>query len=116
MPTGVVGLNTQTGDSYEASLDWQTSKHTSKIVFYHLALENEIDFDPTAGAFGGGANTNLEPTKRNGLIFEASVSIFDSVSLRGQYSYVDATFDKGLNAGNLIPFVAKHRASLETGL
>lgn len=112
VPSGVVGLNTQTGDSYEASLDWQSTNHTSKVVFYHLALENEIDFDPTAGAFGSGANTNLEPTKRNGLIFEASASIFDSINLRGQYSYVDAVFDRGLNAGNLIPFVAKHRASL----
>jgi len=112
VPTGVVGLKTQTGESYEASIDWHTARYTSKLVLYHLALENEIDFDPTAGAFGGGANTNLEPTERNGLILEGSASIFDSIILRGQYSYVDAVFDKGSNAGNLIPFVAEHQASV----
>jgi iron complex outermembrane receptor protein len=112
VPTGVVGLKTQTGESYEASIDWNTDKFTSKIVLYHLALENEIDFDPTAGAFGGGANTNLEPTERNGLILEGSTSIFNLITLRGQYNYVDAVFDKGSNAGNLIPFVAEHQASV----
>ena len=112
VPTGVVGLKTQTGESYEASINWHTANYASKLAFYHLALENEIDFDPTAGAFGGGANTNLDPTELNGLIFEASASIFDSLILRGQYSYVDAVFDKGSNAGNLIPFVAEHQASV----
>ncbi|MBL1140888.1 MAG: TonB-dependent receptor [Proteobacteria bacterium] len=112
VPTGVVGLNTQSGESYEASIDWNSTNYASKLVLYHLALVNEIDFDPTAGAFGGGANTNLDPTDRNGLIFESSVTLLDSITLRGQYSYVDAVFDKGSNAGNLIPFVAEHQASI----
>lgn len=112
VPTGVVGLETQTGKSYEASIDWNTKKYSSKLVLYHLALENEIDFDPTAGAFGGGANTNLDATERNGLIVEGSASLFDALTLRGQYSYVDAVFEKGSNAGNLIPFVAEHHASM----
>ncbi len=112
VPTGVVGLKTQTGESYEASIDWHNPRYAGKLVLYHLALENEIDFDPTAGAFGGGANTNLEPTERDGLILEGSVSFFDSMTLKGQYSYVDAVFDKGANAGKLIPFVAEHQARL----
>lgn len=107
VPTGVVGLKTQTGESYEASIDWNIKGFSSKLVLYQLALENEIDFDPTAGAFG--ANTNLDPTERNGLILEGTLSVFAPIVLSAQYSYVDAVFDNGTSAGNLIPFVAENQ-------
>jgi iron complex outermembrane receptor protein len=111
---GVQGLETQTGTSYEAGAEWRFDGHSAKILAYRLDLDNEIDFDSTApgpGAFPG-ANINLPPTRREGVIVEGKTRLSDNVSLSGQLTYIDATITGGSFTGNTIPFVAEHEASL----
>ena len=115
--TTVDNLKPQEGNSYEVGAEWQQNGYSAKAVVYHLDLKNEIDFDPNAtgpsSIFGfDGANVNLDPTERNGLILEGRYQLTPKLSLSGQYSYTDAEFTKGIYDGNEIPFAAEHTASL----
>ena len=107
---GVVGLKTQTGTSTEFGLTWRRGADSAEIVGYRLKLDNEIDFDPSVGFFG--ANTNLDPTDRTGVIVQGRYQVLPSLTVGGQYSYVDARFSNGIFTGNLIPFVAANQLSL----
>ncbi len=111
---GVQGLETQTGTSYEVGAEWRASNYSAKVLAYRLDLDNEIDFDSTApgpGAFPG-ANINLPPTRREGVIIEGKTRLNDKLSLSGQVTYIDATITGGSFTGNTIPFVAEHEATL----
>jgi iron complex outermembrane recepter protein len=104
-------LETQTGESYELGAEWRRDGHDARAVVYRLDLDNEIDFDPSA-SFGFGGNTNLDPTRRTGLILDGHLQVSNALRLGGAYGYVDAEFDNGAFAGNRIPFVAEHTLSL----
>ncbi|MFN2308399.1 MAG: TonB-dependent receptor family protein [Gammaproteobacteria bacterium] len=111
MDATITLLETQTGESYELGSEWRRGGHDARVVLYRLDLDNEIDYDPSA-SFGFGGNTNLDPTRRDGLILDAHVQASDTLRLGGAYGYVDAEFDSGMFAGNRIPFVARHTFSL----
>ncbi|MGD9390807.1 MAG: TonB-dependent receptor, partial [Thioalkalispiraceae bacterium] len=111
---GVVGLDTQTGKSIELGSEWKTRHSSAKLVVYSLRLDNEIEFDPTAPSpgFFPGANANLDPTTRNGLILEGTHQYSPVFNLNAQYNYIDSSFDGGPFDGNDIPFVASHNLTL----
>lgn len=113
-PAGTAGLNTQTGVSYELGAEWRRGRQQAKLLAYRLDLDNEIDFDSTApgpGAFPG-ANINLPPTQRKGVMLEAKTYATEVLSITGQLTLIDATITGGSFAGNTIPFVAEQEASL----
>lgn len=107
----VTVLETQTGESYELGGEWRRDGHDVRVVIYRLDLDNEIDYDPSA-SFGFGGNTNLDPTRRTGLILDGHLQATTDLRLGGAYGYVDAEFDSGSFAGNRIPFVAEHTLSV----
>ncbi|MFZ5622016.1 MAG: TonB-dependent receptor family protein [Pseudomonadota bacterium] len=109
----VTVLDTQTGESYELGADWRRNGHDLRAVVYRLDLDNEIDYDPSA-SFGFGGNTNLDPTRRDGLILDGHLQATADLRLGAAYGWVDAEFDSGTFAGNRIPFVAEHTLSLST--
>lgn len=111
MDATITLLDAQTGESYELGSEWRRGGHDARAVLYRLDLDNEIDYDPSA-TFGFGGNTNLDPTRRTGLILDGHLQASDALRLGSAYSYVDAEFDHGLFAGNRIPFVARHTFSL----
>ncbi|MFP5504671.1 MAG: TonB-dependent receptor [Gammaproteobacteria bacterium] len=111
MDATITLLDAQTGESYELGSEWRRGGHDARAVLYRLDLDNEIDYDPSA-SFGFGGNTNLDPTRRTGLILDGHFQATDALRLGGAYGYVDAEFDHGLFAGNRIPFVARHTFSL----
>lgn len=109
--TSVVGfqppLETQTGVSYEAGIEWNNQWIISKLVGYRLNLENELIFNPVTFL-----NSNLDPTKRTGIIFELGITPMDNISIDTQYTYTDARFDGGTFNGNRIPLVSEHQFHL----
>jgi iron complex outermembrane receptor protein len=111
MDATITLLDAQTGESYELGGEWQRDGHDARAVLYRLDLDNEIDYDPSA-SFGFGGNTNLDPTRRDGLILDGHVQATGALRLGGAYSYVDGEFDHGIFAGQRIPFVARHTFSL----
>jgi len=72
-------------------------------------LTNEIYYDPTAGAFG--ANTNLDPTKRQGFELDASANVAADWRVSGHLQHVQASFTDGSNAGKEMVLVPKNTLS-----
>jgi len=75
-------------------------------VFRHR-LTDEIFYDPTLGG-GWGANTNLDPTRRQGLEVEGQLAIGAALRLTGQWQRVEAEFTEGPNAGREMVLVPKN--------
>ena len=112
---GVASLNTQKGQSIELGSEWKNTASVFNVMAYSLKLDNEIDFDSgAADPFGGtsGANVNLEPTTRMGMIIEAKHQFSKKASINIQYNYIDGSFEGGAFNGKTIPFVAKHNLTL----
>ena len=105
-------LKTQTGESYEAGIEWQNYHMRTKLTGFKLDLDDEIAFDPTAGFFG--ANINFDPTERIGSIVEINFVPLEQLDIGVQYTYTHAEFDGGPFSGKRIPFVAEHQFHLNS--
>ena len=82
------------------------ARRISARVFRHR-LTNEIFFDPTlAGGFG--ANTNLDPTRRQGAEVEGHLTFASDWRITGQLQHVKAKFTDGPNAGREMVLVPKN--------
>lgn len=79
---------------------------------YRHRLENEIFYDPT---IGWGANTNLDPTRRQGVELEGQYALSQDLRLTAQWQRVDAEFTAGPNAGREMVLVPKNVATLRLG-
>lgn len=109
---GVVGLNPQTGRSYEAGWDWTPKSHTLRLSAYRLDLEDEIVFDssaetPIGGGFPG-ANVNADASRRYGVSADWDWQLTEKVQLGAEYNYIDAEFTEGVNEGKQLSWVAEH--------
>ena len=106
--TGAGGaiLDTQTGVSYEAGMEWHVGKNYLDIGTYLLDLENEIYFDPTVGLFG--TNVNLDKTERYGITVDTGLDVSDTISVSANYTYTHAKFRAGGLDGKYISGVAPH--------
>ncbi len=102
-----LGLNNQTGVSYETGAEWQDSRWHAKAVLYRLDLEDEISFDSS-----GFYNINLDRTRRRGAILEARWQASPQLSLAGSFTYTDPTITSGPYKGNRIPLVSSRSARL----
>jgi len=117
---GVEFLEPQTGVSWETGVEWHDSRQRYQLSLYRLDLKNELMFDPLAtGPFSNdpffpfdGANINLDQTRRQGLLLEGQRQFSQRLSLNGQYSFTDSEYLDGNFAGNEVPWVARHTASL----
>jgi len=102
-----VGLNNQTGVSYEAGAEFSRDARLVKAVVYELKLDDEIAFD-ASGFF----NVNLPQTRRRGLLLEGSWPLAHDWSLQGAYTWIDGKLTAGPNEGNRIPLVPRSQARL----
>lgn len=108
-PPGVNGLKTQQGVAYEAGTEWKWHEANTRASVYQLNLNDEIAFDPQQTVDRPfGTNTNYPPTIRRGLNLSEKYSITYQVSLDGQYNYVNARFQSGIDSGNKIPLVSEN--------
>ncbi|MFC1518321.1 TonB-dependent receptor [Pseudomonadota bacterium] len=111
-PITTLGLDPQTGRSYEAGWDWTTTTQTFKLNLYRLDLEDEIVYDAgrTDGPQGGGANVNADASTRFGVNAAYDVQIAADWLLGASYDYIDAEFTEGENEGKALSWVAEHNA------
>lgn len=131
-PVAGVTVHAKAGESYRipnadengyrsstALLDVQTSRdlelgvtlggeerRIAARVFRHR-LRNEIFYDPTL-AGGYGANTNLDPTRRQGVELEGHLNFARDWRITGQFQHVQAEFTDGPNAGREMVLVPKN--------
>lgn len=104
-----VGLENQTGVSYEIGAELSGANHRGKLLLYRLDLDDEISFDSS-----GFSNINLDETRRKGVILEGEWAPSGRWTLGGSYSYTNARITSGPNNGNRIPLVSRHSARLFT--
>ncbi|MBQ4889738.1 TonB-dependent receptor [Shewanella sp. MMG014] len=111
-PVTTIGLDPQTGRSYEAGWDWTESLYTFKLNAYVLDLEDEIVYDAgrTDGPQGGGANVNADASRRFGVNTSFDVQLSEDWLLGASYDYIDAEFTEGENEGKALSWVAEHNA------
>lgn len=102
-----VGLENQTGISYETGMDYTGKRYAVSARWYRLDLNDEISND--ANNFL--ANINLDKTRRIGSMLSAEISPNNDTRLGLSYEYIDSKITSGPHNGSLIPLVAKSRAS-----
>ena len=78
----------------------------SARAFRHK-LRNEIFYDPTLNG-GWGANTNLDPTRRQGVEIDAEARIAGDWHASAHLQHVNAEFTEGPNAGRELVLVPKN--------
>lgn len=108
-------LEPQISVDREIGLQWAKSGHRLRAAAFRSDLQNEIMYVPFAPPFG--ANMNLPPTRREGVELEAYVALSQSLSVGSAYAFTNAEFRSGSIgstqvAGNDIPLVPRHRASV----
>jgi len=101
-----VGLDNQTGVSYETGAAFSRQGMTAAVNLYLLRLQDEISFDATSFF-----NINLPDTRRRGLT--ASLDLVGDGPLSGGlgYAYVDSEITSGPFDGSEVPLVPAHRAT-----
>jgi iron complex outermembrane receptor protein len=105
--SGVDVLKVQTSHDLEfgASVGNAERKLTARL-FRHK-LNNEIFYDPTL-ADGWGANTNLDPTRRQGVEIDADTALAGNWRASAHLQHVNAAFTDGPNAGRELVLVPKN--------
>lgn len=107
------GLRTQRGASYETGFRYDTPSYSYQLDIYQLNLTDEIAYDPLQTAQNPfGSNNNLPPTVRRGFTFSSKYQPYYKLTFGGQYHYVNARFQSGLNSGNRIPLVSENMVQL----
>jgi len=100
-------LDVQTSRDLELGVTAGTdARRIAARVFRHR-LTNEIFYDPTLGG-GWGANTNLDPTERQGVEVEGQLALGYDLRLTGQWQRVEAEFTGGPNSGREMVLVPKN--------
>lgn len=97
----------QIGKNIEAALAYDHELGNITLTLYQQKLKNEIHFNPLTYT-----NDNLDPTKREGASLAATLNLPMNLQLNGSLTQQKSEFRKGPFAGNDIPLVAKHLASL----
>jgi iron complex outermembrane receptor protein len=98
----------QHGRIGEIGASFATGAVAGRLSAYRLDLTDEIDFDGTTFA-----NVNLPPTRRQGLEAELDYAIVSRLKAHVAYSFTDARFRAGPDAGNEIPLVARNKVSAQ---
>ncbi|WP_026354285.1 TonB-dependent receptor family protein [Massilia niastensis] len=98
-------IEPQTSRDLELGLTAGDAARQATARLFRHRLRNEIFYDPT---IGWGANTNLDPTRRQGVEVEGHATFARSWRVTGQWQYVQAEFTDGPNAGRDMVLVPKH--------
>ncbi|TFW29205.1 TonB-dependent receptor [Duganella callida] len=100
-------LAPQQSHDAELGASWNNAMQKITARLFRHNLTNEIFYDPTLN-FGFGANTNLDPTRRQGFELDAEQRIASDWNVSAHYQHVDANFRAGANDGKQIVLVPKN--------
>ena len=105
----------------EAGAEWRSATLALRGGLFRTTVNDEIHLDPFSTGVG---NTNLPPSRRQGLELDARWQASRTLSLGAGYAYTDARFREGVLAGgtaigtnlNLagkrVPLVPEHKLNL----
>jgi iron complex outermembrane receptor protein len=115
-------LEPQRAHTHEAGLEWRRAGHAARAALFRSDIKNEIHLDPFTAGVG---NTNLPPSRRQGLELEGRWQASLRLRVSAGYTYADARFREGVLAGGpfviasniplagkKVPLVPRHKLSL----
>jgi iron complex outermembrane receptor protein len=102
-------LRPQTVAGRELWLDQKSQSGSWRAAVFSNNIYDEIHLDP----FGTGVgNTNLPPSRRQGVELDGKWQALADVMLNAAYTYTDARFLSGAWEGKRVPLVAHRKASM----
>lgn len=81
----------------EAGAEWRGARHRLRATAFQTEVRDEIHLDPFSTGVG---NTNLPPSRRQGIELDGDWRATDALRLRMGYAYTDARFLEGVLAGS----------------
>ena len=108
-------LRPQISDGIEFGVEDKFTTGNWRAGVFRNKITDEIHLDPFSLGVG---NTNLPPSRRQGLELDARWQALPQISLNAAYSYTDArflsgTFNQNVNiSGKRVPLVASRKANL----
>lgn len=102
-----VGIDNQRGRSYESGIEWHQADVTTRLLIYHLEIDQEISYDAS-----GFVNTNLDKTRREGATIEGRWQATAALSFNSSLSYTDPKITDGPFKDKQIPMVASRSAKI----
>ena len=115
-------LRPQHSITLEAGAEWRGAGHSLRATVFRTEVRDEIHLDPFSTGVG---NTNLPPSRREGVEFDGTWQATGQLRLKAGYAYTDAKFLEGVLAGsplaigtNLnvagknVPLVPKHKLNI----
>src|SRR4051812_2765356 len=93
-------LKPQRADTYEVGAEWRRGSTGLRMVLFRSDIDNEIHLDPFTSGIG---NTNLPPSRRQGVELDGKAEVSKTVRVAANYTYTEATFREGTIPGG--PFV-----------
>jgi iron complex outermembrane receptor protein len=112
-------LRPQVSDDLELSANQQTKIIGWRTTVFRNEVRDEIHLDPFTTGVG---NTNLPPSRRQGIELEGKWQAMSKLALNATYAYTDARFLSGVLpgsgsnvdvniAGKRVPLVASHKVN-----
>lgn len=95
-------LAPQTSTDKELGVTWASDTSSARLSWFRYDLTNEIQYNPLADGMWGpgtGANTNLDPTRRQGIELEGHHKLTSSLTLDANLTWMEAQFRSGTYAG-----------------
>jgi iron complex outermembrane receptor protein len=108
-------LRPQTSDGIELGVEDKFASGNWRAAVYRNKITDEIHLDPFSTGVG---NTNLPPSRRQGVELDTRWQALPQVSLNAAYSYTDArflsgSFNQNVNiSGKRVPLVASRKVNL----
>ncbi len=99
-------LRTQTSNDIEAGVKLKFGRVTWQASVYDMMINNELHLSPV-----NFANVNFDPTGRRGFESIATAAMTDTLRLRGNLTFTEATFREGPFAGKVVPLVSRWTGS-----
>ena len=90
-------LRPQHALTQEAGAEWRRGAHSLRATAFRTEVRDEIHLDPFTTGVG---NTNLPPSRRQGIELDGGWQANGSLRLRMGYAYTDAKFLEGVLAGS----------------
>ena len=90
-------LRPQRALTREAGAEWRGAGHTLRATLFHTDVRDEIHLDPFTTGVG---NTNLPPSRRQGLELDGGWQASAQLRFKAGYAYTDAKFLEGTLAGS----------------
>jgi iron complex outermembrane receptor protein len=115
-------LRPQHSRTYEGGAEWRRGGHALRATLFRIEVFDEIHLDPFTTGVG---NTNLPPSRRQGLELDGKTQASRTLSLSAAYAYTEAKFLEGTLqgspfaigtdmpiAGKTVPLVPRHKLNL----